>query len=211
LASHGGTIYAIGAQGTPLVKIGSTSTAVTTRLAQLQTGQPFPLHLIAAVSVETDVARIEHQIHLFLQAEQRRGEWFEIMIDTPQLEALILRTVQCIERQKQLELELSQQTSHPHNPRIGMNPHADTPEKLCGTRIRTLRQQQQMTLEEVGMKAGFTKQQIGRVEAGNINAPLNTLVRIAAALNLNARDFFQDDDGTHTFLERAYRCSHADR
>jgi hypothetical protein len=99
--NQGGTIYAIGAQGTPLVKIGSTSKAVATRLAQLQTGQPFVLHVIAAANVEGNLSKIEHQIHIFLQAEQRRGEWFETTMDVPKLEALILRAVQELALQEQ--------------------------------------------------------------------------------------------------------------
>jgi transcriptional regulator with XRE-family HTH domain len=69
----------------------------------------------------------------------------------------------------------------------------------CGVRIRSLRRQRRMTLEAVGKKAGFTKQQIGRVEAGIVNAPLDTLVRIAEALGVNVREFFQDDDGASLF------------
>ena len=65
--------------------------------------------------------------------------------------------------------------------------------------MRSLRRQRRMTLEAVGKKAGFTKQQIGRVEAGIVNAPLDTLVRIAEALGVNVREFFQDDDGTPLF------------
>lgn len=69
----GGVIYALGAVGTSLVKIGSTRTAVEKRRKQLQTGQPFALEVLATVAVETHLARIEKQVHAFLEAERLAG------------------------------------------------------------------------------------------------------------------------------------------
>jgi len=88
MASPGGIIYAIGAVGTSYVKIGSTRTAVEKRLKALQIGQPFPLQTLAAVAVESDLSRIEHQVHKFLAEERRRGEWFDAPIDAVFLEKL---------------------------------------------------------------------------------------------------------------------------
>src|SRR6266705_6798361 len=82
---------------------------------------------------------------------------------------------------------------------IYVQPRRYASAKRCGARMRILRRQRAMTLEEVGRKAGFTKQQIGRVEAGIVNAPLDTLVHIASALGVNVREFFQEDDGRPLF------------
>jgi hypothetical protein len=79
MPSPGGTIYAIGAVGTSFVKIGSTRTTVVERLKILQTGQPFPLQVVASVPVESNVRRIEKQVQAFLDAERLRGEWFDVL------------------------------------------------------------------------------------------------------------------------------------
>ena len=64
--STGGFIYAIGAVGTPLVKIGSAKN-VELRRKQLQTGQPFPLQIRASVAVAHDIGRIEKRIQAMLR------------------------------------------------------------------------------------------------------------------------------------------------
>lgn|SRR5262245_6200578 len=117
-ASHahaGGTIYAMQAVGTPWVKIGSTSASVAQRLKRLQTGQPFPLEVIATVPVSSDLQRIERQVHAFLAEVQRRGEWFEMALDTQALEQLIVRAVQHIkqddEQRQRARLSKTQRTS----------------------------------------------------------------------------------------------------
>ena len=100
----GGTIYAIGAVGTSLVKIGSTRSSVTRRLRALQTGQPFPLQLLATVPVGSDVQRIEKQVHAFLEAARRRGEWFDFPMNSTMLEKLIVRAVKALGAQEALPL-----------------------------------------------------------------------------------------------------------
>lgn len=89
----GGSIYAIGAYGIALVKIGSTHGTVVHRLKTLQTGSAHLLHVIAAVTVRTDVERIEKRIHAFLAEQRRHGEWFEVLIDTAMLEGLTQRAI----------------------------------------------------------------------------------------------------------------------
>jgi transcriptional regulator with XRE-family HTH domain len=102
MSSPGGTIYAIGAVGTSYVKIGSTRTAVERRLRALQTGQPFPLQILATVPVGQDLHRIEKQVHTFLEQDKRRGEWFECPMDMATLEALIVRAVAYLAAQEPL-------------------------------------------------------------------------------------------------------------
>src|SRR5947209_19293791 len=92
--SKGGFIYAIGMEGTSSVKIGKTAGSVEKRLAELQTGQPFPLKLLASVQVEDYLGGVESAIHRFLEADRQRGEWFTLAVDQAHLEALILRAIQ---------------------------------------------------------------------------------------------------------------------
>src|SRR6266705_2778567 len=56
----GGTIYAIGMEGTALVKIGSTTLPIQRRLAQHQVGQPFALYIVATIAVESDRSLLKH-------------------------------------------------------------------------------------------------------------------------------------------------------
>jgi hypothetical protein len=73
-SNNGGFLYAIGAEGTGLVKIGSTHASVEKRLKELQTGQPFVLQVLAHITIETGVRQIEGYVHRFLAQERRRGE-----------------------------------------------------------------------------------------------------------------------------------------
>lgn len=65
--------YLVGAEGSPLVKIGYTSGAPAKRLASLQTGQPMPLSLLWSIPVD-----IESELHERFAAHRVRGEWFDL-------------------------------------------------------------------------------------------------------------------------------------
>lgn len=83
-----GYIYAITSEGLPYVKIGSTARPMTQRLAQLQSGHPFRLTLVATVYVH-DMLAIERQLHALLAAQRTYGEWYAVEMDAPTLEALV--------------------------------------------------------------------------------------------------------------------------
>ena len=89
--AHAGYIYAIGATGSPWVKIGCTRGAVTTRLRTLQTGHPLALYVIAAVAVPAYLRRIEHHVHMLLDTVPRQGEWFDVSIEADTLATLVAR------------------------------------------------------------------------------------------------------------------------
>lgn len=93
MASTGGTLYAIRAEGTSLVKIGYTAGSVQKRLKSLQTGQPLPLHIVAALRVEGDARQKEAWLHAFLAEERRRGEWFDVALETEDFAALVARAI----------------------------------------------------------------------------------------------------------------------
>jgi hypothetical protein len=65
--------YLVGAEGSPLVKIGYTSGAPLKRLASLQTGQPMTLSLLWSLPVD-----IENELHERFAAYRVRGEWFDL-------------------------------------------------------------------------------------------------------------------------------------
>lgn len=65
--------YLVGAEGSPLVKIGYTGVAPLKRLASLQTGQPMTLSLLWSLPVN-----IEGQLHKRFAAYRVRGEWFDL-------------------------------------------------------------------------------------------------------------------------------------
>src|SRR5262245_25242027 len=96
--SHGGFIYALGAEGSPYVKIGSTKGAVEQRMKELQTGHPAPLHIIAQVAVTTQLRQVENSMHAILQAVCLHGEWFDIALDLARLEALVAEAIDVLTR-----------------------------------------------------------------------------------------------------------------
>ena len=65
--------YLVGAEGSPLVKIGYTSGSPAKRLASLQTGQPMALRLLWSIPVD-----IEGELHARFAAHRVRGEWFDL-------------------------------------------------------------------------------------------------------------------------------------
>lgn len=74
-------IYAIEAWGTGFIKFGK-SKSIKQRLRELEVGSPFELH-IRALAEWPDEA--ESAIHLFLQADIERGEWYQEGVLTEQV------------------------------------------------------------------------------------------------------------------------------
>lgn len=81
-----GIVYIIRAGDTDLYKIGYTECSPESRRASLQTGNPHPLHVIAAWD---GTMSDEKKVHGLLDCYRREGEWFELTI--PNLVALICR------------------------------------------------------------------------------------------------------------------------
>ena len=69
-----GYVYVIHATGTNRIKVGY-STSPKDRLAQLQTGSPFPLQLLASWPGGEDR---ERRVHRYLNQFRQIGEWFEV-------------------------------------------------------------------------------------------------------------------------------------
>lgn len=60
-----------------------------------------------------------------------------------------------------------------------------------GERIRFLREEADLSQFDLSVRAEIPKNQIGRVERGEINTSLVTLGRIADALEVNLNEFFE--------------------
>jgi transcriptional regulator with XRE-family HTH domain len=58
-------------------------------------------------------------------------------------------------------------------------------QKGIGNHIRRLRKSQQLTLQNVADKCGFTKSLLSKIETGSVLPPVSTLVKIAGALGTN--------------------------
>ena len=62
-----------------------------------------------------------------------------------------------------------------------------------GLRLRELRKNDQMTLEDLADKAGLNPNYIARVERGEVNVTVQTLERIAKGLNLDLQEILIRD------------------
>ena len=65
--------------------------------------------------------------------------------------------------------------------------------RTLGLNIRRLRKARRLTQEDVADKAELNASYYGRIERGEINVTLDTLMPIAQALNVNLTEFFSDD------------------
>jgi DNA-binding XRE family transcriptional regulator len=163
---NGGTIYALGAEGTSLVKIGSTKYALETRVKALQTGQPFPLYVVASVRVDADVRRIEQHVHRLLAQVRQRGEWFDITLDPAALECLVVRAVQSVLEDQALRPSVQHTT-----PRTPRTPQEESIHgtKTLGERILILRRRHAMTQRALATAAGLATNTIARLEQGDLH------------------------------------------
>jgi DNA-binding XRE family transcriptional regulator len=179
MPSPGGTIYAIGAVGTSWVKIGCTTGPVMKRLQTLQTGQPFPLQVLASIPVETDAHRIERQVHAFLVQDKRRGEWFEVPMDLATLEALIVRAVQFVAAQEERK-RLRQQEQETARCTATMDIN-----ELIGERISQARTRRGWNQSELARRLGKPRQHLSQIEQGKQQPRAELLIELATVLGVS--------------------------
>lgn len=72
-----------------------------------------------------------------------------------------------------------------------------------GQMIRRIRRQQSRTQDDIAKVCGFTKSLLSRIETGDVNPPVATLVKIAGALNVTLAALLETDDGIGTILTAA--------
>ncbi|MBV8142227.1 MAG: helix-turn-helix transcriptional regulator, partial [Verrucomicrobia bacterium] len=68
-----------------------------------------------------------------------------------------------------------------------------TVEQFIGQRIRNLRLQRNVTLDQLAERVRLTKGQLSKIENGLVSSPVSTLTRIASALGVGPGYFFQVD------------------
>jgi transcriptional regulator with XRE-family HTH domain len=69
-----------------------------------------------------------------------------------------------------------------------MSHNKDTVVKLIGERVRKLRIDKQLTLENLAFKADMDYTQLSRIELGKINTSLFQIHKIANALGINSSE-----------------------
>lgn len=67
-------------------------------------------------------------------------------------------------------------------------------EKIFSQNIRSIRNNQGLTLEEVAQRTGYTKGLLSKIENNKVSPPVSTLVKIAKALGVSLSDFFSESD-----------------
>ncbi|MBO9484449.1 helix-turn-helix transcriptional regulator [Salinisphaera sp. G21_0] len=65
-----------------------------------------------------------------------------------------------------------------------------TVQKAFGNRLREIRQEQCLTQEELSHRAGLNRTYIGDIERGEKNITLGSMNKLAKALGIKLRDFF---------------------
>lgn len=82
---YGSVVYFLQAEGIPFVKIGHSTISATRRMANLQTGCPMPLKVLADCPGDIET---EQRIHHRFSHLRERGEWFRL---EPELQDFIDR------------------------------------------------------------------------------------------------------------------------
>ena len=72
----------------------------------------------------------------------------------------------------------------------------DSIEAQIGKRIRALRAERDVTLDQLAEQCRLTKGQLSKIENGKVSCPVSTLTRVAAALGVHVGSFFDDQDTT---------------
>jgi transcriptional regulator with XRE-family HTH domain len=70
----------------------------------------------------------------------------------------------------------------------------DSIEAQIGKKIRALRLERDVTLDQLAEKAKLTKGQLSKIENGKVSCPVSTLTRIASALGVQVGALFDADD-----------------
>ncbi|MDR1971820.1 MAG: XRE family transcriptional regulator [Treponema sp.] len=74
-----------------------------------------------------------------------------------------------------------------------------------GLHIRKLRRFQELTLQNVADKCGFTKSLLSKIEGGKIVPAMSTLVKIAGALNTNIAALMAEGDNVDSVFIPAHQ------
>ncbi|MGE5415744.1 MAG: helix-turn-helix domain-containing protein [Acidobacteriota bacterium] len=67
-------------------------------------------------------------------------------------------------------------------------------EQIIAQRIRQIRNEKDLTLEDVARRTGFTKGLLSKIENNKVSPPVSTLAKIARALDVSLGDLFSTAD-----------------
>ena len=67
--------------------------------------------------------------------------------------------------------------------------------KRLASRLRLLRAELGLTQEAAAARSGLALRHLQKIEAGEVNATLNTLTRLATALGVDAGELLRKNDG----------------
>ena len=85
--------------------------------------------------------------------------------------------------------------------------------QFLGQRIRELRNEKQMSQEELSFKAGISAAHLGQIERATKNPTIDTVAKIAAALSVPVTSLFTENQSTATPVNttvgkiNAYLCT----
>ena len=63
--------------------------------------------------------------------------------------------------------------------------------KAFGKHVRQLRTDRKLTMEDLAFEAGIEYRQLGRIERGEVNTTISTVLALATALNTDVIELFQ--------------------
>jgi transcriptional regulator with XRE-family HTH domain len=72
--------------------------------------------------------------------------------------------------------------------------HYDAFLKQIGNNVRRIRNQKGLTMETVANEAQIEYRQLGRIERGEVNATIISLLKISTVLKINLSQFFDQDN-----------------
>lgn len=78
---------------------------------------------------------------------------------------------------------------------VGTPPVPPVPASVVAARLRWFRTERGLRLEDVAKRAGYTKGFLSKIEHGKASPPMTTLLRVAAALGVEADVLFAPDAG----------------
>lgn len=191
MSKPGGLLYAIRAEGTSLVKIGYTRGSVEKRIKMLQTGQPFPLRVIATHPIEEDVRQTEAWLHAFLKQERRSGEWFDIALDPETFADLIAHAIHFgAEQEAERQAALTRLQKAKERLWLDRHPPRETQYGFdlveFGKRLRAARAEKHLQQDELAQRVAASRTWISELEHGRQKSlRAETVVRFAEALGVS--------------------------
>lgn len=83
------------------------------------------------------------------------------------------------------------------------NARAEVKELQIGMKVRKMRQEKRMTLQDLADATGLSKPLLSQIENGQVIPPLATLLRIAKAFDVGLHFFFQEEGTRKCIFVRA--------